>query len=90
MTAWVFWGPIKDLKMALNGLGNTEELIHHSDWGIQYVCNEYTAFLNNHHVKISMTQEHHVFEDALAESVNGMLKDEFLLGEQFHSKEIAQ
>jgi transposase InsO family protein len=84
------FGPIKALKMALNGLENTEELIHHADRGIQYACNEYTAILNNHHIKISMTEEQHVFENALAERVNGILKDEFLLGERFHSKEIAQ
>ena len=82
-------GPIQALKMALKGVGNKKELIHHSDRGIQYGCNEYTNLLKEHGVQISMTEENHVYENALAERVNGILKDEFLLGEKFNSKEMA-
>ncbi len=83
-------GPIEALKMSLKGIKNTKGLIHHSDRGIQYGCNEYTRILKEHHVQISMTEENHVYENALAERVNGILKDEFLLGESFSSKEMAQ
>lgn len=41
-------------------------------------------------MKISMSEENHVYENALAEQVNGILKDEFLLGECLPSFEIAR
>jgi len=46
--------------------------------------------LKKHHINISMTEENHVYENALAERVNGILKDEFLLGECLPSFEIAR
>jgi putative transposase len=83
-------GPISALKMALRGVRNKKGLIHHSDRGIQYGCTEYTEILNDHEIRISMTEENHVYENAVAERINGILKDEFLLGMKFNSKEIAQ
>jgi len=83
-------GPISALKMALRGVRNKKGLIHHSDRGIQYGCNEYTEILKDIEIQISMTEENHVYENAVAERVNGILKDEFLLGVRFNSKEIAQ
>lgn len=83
-------GPISALKMALRGVRNTKGLIHHSDRGIQYGCNEYTEILKKEQIQISMTEENHVYENAVAERINGILKDEFLLGVKFNSKETAQ
>ena len=81
-------GPIKALKMALKNVKNPKGLIHHSDRGIQYCCNEYTELLSKKGIKISMTEKDHVYENAVAERVNGILKNEFLLGETFSSNEI--
>lgn len=53
------------------------KLIHHSDRGIQYCCPEYTDVLDNHKVKISMTQKYDPYENAIAERINGILKQEF-------------
>ena len=83
-------GPVHALKMALRGVKNKKGLIHHSDRGIQYGCNEYTAILKKEKIQISMTEENHVYENAVAERINGILKDEFLLGVRFNSKETAQ
>ena len=58
-------------------------LIYHSDRGIQYCCNAYVKELNKHKVSISMTEENHCYENSLAERVNGILKDEFLLDSTF-------
>jgi len=75
-------GPIRALKKAISGLLNGPddcfELIHHSDRGIQYCCKEYVKLLDKHHIKISMTESGDPRENALAERVNGILKDEYL------------
>jgi len=77
------------LKKALSTLPQRVSVIHHSDRGIQYCCDEYTTLLNKRGVKISMTEENHIYENALAERVNGILKDEFMLGETLASYEVA-
>lgn len=74
-------GAVKALQMALcNCDRNTrDDLIHHSDRGIQYCCYEYTGILKQHFVGISMTQNGDPYENALAERINGILKTEFNL-----------
>lgn len=82
-------GPLKALKMSMRGVKNTEGLIHHSDRGIQYCCDDYVRYLKRKKALISMTEEDHVYENAVAERVNGILKDEFYLGEKFLTKKEA-
>lgn len=82
-------GCIRTLRMALRQLPRGMDLVHHSDRGIQYCSYEYTHLLNKHGVRISMTEKDHVYENSLAERVNGILKDEFLLGETLASFEVA-
>lgn len=53
-------------------------LIHHSDRGVQYCCNEYVARLNGLGVSISMTEDYCPTDNALAERVNGIIKQEWL------------
>jgi transposase InsO family protein len=76
-------GGLKALKMALRQRKGSNALIHHSDRGIQYCATDYVKKLNKHHVDISMTEENHCYENSLAERVNGILKDEFLLDSTF-------
>lgn len=83
-------GSIRALKMALKGVKKPNKLIHHSDRGIQYCSHGYVNILKDKKVKISMTEENHVYENALAERVNGILKTEFMLGETLSSFEIAK
>jgi transposase InsO family protein len=72
-------GSIRALKMALqNNKVEPNKLIHHSDRGVQYCCNAYIAILNNKKIKISMTENGDPLENAIAERVNGILKDELL------------
>jgi putative transposase len=52
-------------------------LIHHSDRGIQYCSQNYTNILNADKIAISMTQSGSPYENALAERVNGVIKNEF-------------
>jgi putative transposase len=81
----------KALRMALKQRQyKSRELIHHSDRGFQYCSDEYTGLLNENKIKISMTQSSDPYENAAAERVNGILKDEFEIGEGFITEAQAQ
>jgi len=60
--------------------------IHHSDRGCQYASNGYIAKLKANGFLISMTEENHCYENASAERLNGILKEEYGLGVKFLSK----
>jgi putative transposase len=77
------------LKRALSMVKNPEGIIHHSDRGIQYCCKEYTKLLRKHKMEISMAAKGDCYENAVAERVNGILKQEYELGSKFMTKEIA-
>ena len=72
-------GCIEALEMAVASRKRLSifTLIHHSDRGIQYCSQNYTAILNTDRIAISMTQSGSPYENALAERVNGIIKNEF-------------
>ena len=77
-------GPLKALKMAMrNRCHNETNLIHHSDRGIQYCCEEYVNLLKHNKIQISMSAPGNPYENAVAERVNGILKNEFYLDSHF-------
>ena len=63
--------------------------LHHSDRGSQYCSHLYVNKLNDYGLRISMTEEMHCYENALAERVNGILKQEYGLGNTFKTKQQA-
>jgi transposase InsO family protein len=71
---------IQALQMALSALGAEIHLplIHHSDRGVQYCSAKYVKLLQDYNVQISMTENGDPLENAIAERVNGILKDEYL------------
>lgn len=71
-------GPVSALKMALKGRTGSEPLIHHSDRGSQYCSDVYVNLLKGSTVSISMTQSGNPRDNAIAERVNGILKQELL------------
>ncbi len=87
-------GCVRALKKAIYQAKDINGLIHHSDRGIQYCSNQYTQILKRKMIDISMTQENHCYENAMAERVNGILKDEFYLDQTFdnvaHAKRAAK
>ena len=87
-------GCVRALNKAIYQAKNIKHLIHHSDRGIQYCSNVYTQILKRKKINISMTEENHCYENALAERVNGILKDEFYLDQVFtetqHAKRAAK
>jgi transposase InsO family protein len=82
-------GCVRALEMALAGLPAGERPMHHSDRGIQYCCHEYVNSLVAGGLGISMTEQDHCAENALAERMNGILKSEYGLGRQMKAKEQA-
>lgn len=80
-------GCLKALEMALKGLPQGERPIHHSDRGCQYANHQYVKKLQERKLQISMTEKDHCAENALAERMNGILKQEYGLGEEFACKE---
>ncbi|MFH1051023.1 MAG: IS3 family transposase, partial [bacterium] len=78
-------GCLRALKRALRTARPAAGLVHHSDRGIQYCSNQYVSELDKRKIRISMTEENHCYENAMAERVNGILKDEFYLDQCFFS-----
>ncbi|PTX64101.1 transposase InsO family protein [Kordia periserrulae] len=71
---------IKALKQAVkNRKYPKETLIHHSDRGLQYCSNQYQRILQRHTIKCSMTESYDPYQNAVAERINGILKQEFLI-----------
>jgi transposase InsO family protein len=68
---------IKALQMALSKRKYKTPLTHHSDRGLQYCSAGYVNLLCKNNIGISMTQDGNPYDNAIAERVNGILKDEF-------------
>jgi putative transposase len=83
---------IKAMQMALKQLPSTltQQLIHHSDRGVQYCCDDYVKLLQDNNIKISMTENGDPLENAIAERMNGILKEEYLYHHQLNNKEQAE
>jgi transposase InsO family protein len=73
------------LHHAQHTLGDTRGIVHHSDRGTQYCCHAYRQQLHAAHMLPSMTDGAHCYQNAVAERVNGILKDEFDLDAVFPS-----
>ena len=80
-------GPMRALAMALNQLPAEAAPIHHSDRGIQYCSQAYVEELERRGVSISMTEDNHCYENAQAERLNGIMKQEYGLGGTFRRRQ---
>lgn len=78
---------IQALKMSLSALGAEPhfQLTHHSDRGIQYCSYAYVKLLQDYNIKISMTENGDPLENAIAERINGIIKEEYLDGHQVNT-----
>ena len=79
-------GCLRALERALEELPEQSKPIHHSDQGCQYCCHEYVNRLDQRGLPISMTESDHCAENALAERMNGILKQEYGLDTEFETK----
>jgi transposase InsO family protein len=82
-------GAVCTLEMAMRELPVGVFPVHHSDRGCQYCSHRYVEKLKAHGLSISMTEEMHCYENARAERLNGILKQEYGLGSSFRSKKQA-
>lgn len=72
-------GSLRALKMANKSRIYKENLlIHHSDRGLQYCSNEYQNLLEKNKIKCSMTESYDPYANAIAERINGIIKQEFI------------
>lgn len=83
-------GCLNALDLALSELPIDKHPIHHSDRGTQYCCHDYVNRLQARGMPISMTEVMHCYENALAERVNGILKQEYEMDRTFRTKEQAR
>lgn len=82
-------GALRALRKALSRLPADHELIHHSDRGIQYCSHAYVNKLRSRGVRVSMAAKGNCYENAMAERVNGILKQEYYLDQTFRTKKMA-
>ncbi len=82
-------GALDALKLAVSKrLYPSKKLIHHSDRGLQYCSNEYQDQLSNSNIVCSMTESYDPYANAVAERINGIIKQEFLGQSQSYDIEI--
>ena len=70
---------VQALKMAVAKRKTQKSAIHHSDRGLQYCSKVYQSELKNSKIIPSMTDGYDCYQNALAERINGILKQEFLI-----------
>lgn len=75
----------KAVRMAQRNRIYQGKVIHHSDRGIQYCTPSYIDYIEKRDMIPSMTEDLHVYENAVAERVNGILKNEFGLCCEFRN-----
>jgi len=83
-------GCLLALEEALRELPAGSRPIHHSDRGCQYCCHQYVGRLQERGLPISMTEVTHCYENAKAERVNGILKQEYEMDRTFRTKDQAK
>jgi transposase InsO family protein len=82
-------GCLRALRMACEQR-KIPHTVHHSDRGIQYCSKPYIDHLKENQIQISMAEAGNCYENAIAERVNGILKDEFNLDRLFNDLKDAQ
>ena len=70
---------VKALQSAVKNRVTANGLVHHSDRGLQYCSDVYQKELKQHSIQASMTDGYDCYQNALAERVNGIIKNEFLI-----------
>ena len=70
---------VRAMQMALRNRITDRSLVHHSDRGLQYCSAIYQKVLAEHGVRPSMTDGYDCYQNAMAERVNGILKNGFLV-----------
>jgi len=83
-------GALSSLKKAIKQCPDPRDLIHHSDRGFQYCSGEYVKILKANRIMISMAEAGNCYENAMAERINGILKEEYGLDNTFRDERQAR
>jgi putative transposase len=78
------------LQMALLHRRPQQALLHHSDRGVQYACDDYQALLAAHDIQPSMSRTGNCYDNAVIESFFGTLKTELVHHEHYPTREAAR
>lgn len=78
------------LQMALARRHPEPGLLHHSDRGSQYTCQDYQALLARSGSIVSMSRKGDCYDNALMESFNGTLKTECVEPESYQTRSQAR
>lgn len=73
------------LKMAITTRQPAPGLVHHSDRGVQYACEEYQRLLRDAEITPSMSRTADCWDNAVVESFFSTLKNELVYRQQFTS-----
>ena len=82
--------PATALRMALRERNPPQELLHHSDRGVQYACDDYQQLLANNGMTASMSRKGNCYDNAVMESFFGTLKTELTHHETFTTRDEAR
>lgn len=78
------------LDMAIAARKPSAGVVHHTDQGSLYACDEYVARLESNKMVQSMSRKGDCYDNAVAESFFGTIKNELILGQTFGSREEAR
>jgi putative transposase len=78
------------LRMALVHRRPRGPLLHHSDRGVQYACDDYQRLLSEHGLAASMSRVGNCYDNAVIESFFGTLKTELAHHESYPTREAAR
>jgi putative transposase len=78
------------LRMALGQRQPSGPLLHHSDRGVQYACDQYQALLQQHGLQASMSRRGNCYDNAVMESFWGTLKTELVHHERYATRDAAK
>jgi transposase InsO family protein len=77
------------LTMALVQRRPSGPVLHHSDRGVQYACDQYQALLKQNGLQPSMSRRGNCHDNAVMESFWGTLKTELVHHERYPNRELA-
>ena len=78
------------LKNALEHRRPTGPVLHHSDRGVQYACDDYQELLQANGFEVSMSRQGNCHDNAVMESFFGTLKQELVYREDYPTREEGQ
>ncbi len=78
------------LEMSLARRGPSAGVLHHSDRGVQYACDDYQGLLDCHKIDVSMSAKGNCYDNAVMESFWSTLKCELVHHEQYRTRDEAR